>query len=151
MKIGITGHRPERIRGKQKKISEWLKNSFATLTRQRQEKEELVLLTGMAAGVDQIAALVALNLGIDVYCYFPYRHKLSMNEDFIAGQAAGIRYQCEKYQDGCFFERDRRIVDDCDVLMVVWDGKKNGGTWYTYKYAREKGKKLLMYYWGQEE
>ena len=105
----------------------------------------------MAAGVDQIAALVALQHGIEVYCYFPYKHKLSMSEDYIAGEAAGIRYQCERYQDGCFLKRDRRIVDDCDVLMVVWDGRKSGGTWYTYKYAREKGRRILMYYWGQEE
>lgn len=136
------------MRGKEKQINKWLNDSFASLTHQEQEKK-VSLITGMAAGVDQIAALAALKHGIDVYCYFPYRHKLSLNEDYIVERAAGVRYQCEKYQDGCFFSRDRRIVDDCDILMVVWDGVKTGGTWYTYKYAREKGKKMMMFYWGE--
>ena len=33
------------------------------------------------------------------------------------------------------------MVDDCDILLVVWDGIEVGGSYLTYKYAKEKGKK----------
>ena len=37
------------------------------------------------------------------------------------------------------------MVDDCDLLLVVWDGKPFGGTYITYQYALEEGKNILIY------
>ena len=55
-----------------------------------------VMSAGLGALVDhpahEISQKIALQHGIEVYCYFPYKHKLSMSEDYIAGEAAGIRY-----------------------------------------------------------
>ena len=104
----------------------------------------------MAQGVDQIAALTALKNGVSISCYFPYRHKLSDVEKYIVEQAAEVRYICDKYQNGCYTKRDRRMVDDCDLLLVVWDGKPWGGTYYTYKYAIENNKPIIMYDWIKE-
>ena len=101
----------------------------------------------MAQGVDQIAALLTLKNGGNVECYFPYKHKLSEVEEYIVEKAAGVRYECEKFQKECFFKRDRRIVDDCDILIVVWDGIKTGGTYYTWKYAVDQGKDILIFPW----
>ena len=39
------------------------------------------------------------------------------------------------------------MVDDCDLLLVVWDGKPWGGTYLTYKYAVEEDKDILIYPW----
>lgn len=144
MKIGVTGHRSERLKGKQESIEYWLKGQFKNL---RSCYDDIELITGMAQGVDQIAAFAALDTGVDVRCYFPYKHKLSQVEEFIAEHAIEVRYECKKYQKACYFKRDRRIVDDCDLLIVVWDGIKNGGTYYTYQYALEKGRNVLIYPW----
>jgi hypothetical protein len=38
--------------------------------------------------------------------------------------------------------RDREIVDRCDILFACYDGRKNGGTFYTIQYARAKGKEV---------
>lgn len=46
----------------------------------------------MARGVDQIAALIAISLGIKIFCYFPYRRKLNSAEEFIVENAAGVCY-----------------------------------------------------------
>jgi hypothetical protein len=35
------------------------------------------------------------------------------------------------------------MVDDCDVLLAVWDGIRVGGTWDTIKYARANRKKII--------
>lgn len=99
----------------------------------------------MAQGVDQIAALIAIDNEVQVSCYFPYRKKLWGVQEYIAGKAAEVRYICEKYQNGCYTKRDRRMVDDCDLLLVVWDGKPWGGTYLTYQYALEKGRDVLIY------
>ena len=37
------------------------------------------------------------------------------------------------------------MVDDCDVLLAVWDGKPWGGAYYTCRYALEKGRNVLFY------
>ena len=105
----------------------------------------------MAQGVDQIAAFNALKNGVDIKCYFGYKHKLHNVEEFLADSAIEVRYECPKFQDDCFFKRDRRIVDDCDLLIVVWDGIEIGGTFFTWKYAVKQGKKILMFPWNKGE
>lgn len=46
------------------------------------------------------------------------------------------------YCDGCMFERNRLMVDGCDVLLAYLR-KKSGGTYYTVRYAEKKGKKIV--------
>lgn len=143
MKIGVTGHRPERLKNK-KDVECWLMEQIKNF---QGCNDDVDLITGMAEGVDQMAALAARKCGAGIICYFPYKRKLRLMEEYLAESAKEIRYITDKYRDGCFFERDRRIVDDSDVLLVVWDGRKIGGTWYTYKYALEQGKDVLVFPW----
>ena len=35
-------------------------------------------------------------------------------------------------------------VDDCDMLLAIWDGIRVGGTWDTIKYAQENRKKIIF-------
>ena len=35
------------------------------------------------------------------------------------------------------------MVDNCDVLLALWDGVERGGTWYTILYARFKGRPVV--------
>lgn len=66
-------------------------------------------------------------------------------QEYIADNAAEVRFLEEKYSGGCHTRRDRRMVDDCDILLAVWDGKPWGGTYYTCRYALEKGRNVLFY------
>ena len=147
IKIGVTGHRPERLEklAEVSKITDWLDLQFYEYG-----KDDFILITGMAQGVDQIAAHEALLYGGRIWCYYPYKRKPHEIEDYLNTKADKIRYEYEKYVPQCYIDRDRRIVDDCDILFAVWDGKKNGGTWQTIKYAREK-KKQIVYFGGNPE
>ena len=147
VKIGVTGHRPERLEklAEVSKITDWLDLQFYEYG-----KDDFILITGMAQGVDQIAAHEALLYGGRIWCYYPYKRKPHEIEDYLNTKADKIRYEYEKYVPQCYIDRDRRIVDDCDILFAVWDGKKNGGTWQTIKYAREK-KKQIVYFGGNPE
>ena len=44
------------------------------------------------------------------------------------------------YSSSAFIDRDKKLVDDCDKILAVWDNLKNGGTWDTIEYAEVKGK-----------
>jgi hypothetical protein len=39
--------------------------------------------------------------------------------------------------------RNRHIVNESDVIVAVFDGRKSGGTFSTLKYARKKGKPVF--------
>jgi len=47
------------------------------------------------------------------------------------------------YYDGCMQLRNRFLVDNCDLLLAVFDGKK-GGTMQTVEYAKKQGKKITV-------
>ena len=46
----------------------------------------------------------------------------------------------DHYSNRVFIDRDKRLVDDCDKILAVWDNLKNGGTWDTIEYAEVRGK-----------
>lgn len=40
--------------------------------------------------------------------------------------------------------RNRLIVDQCDILVALYDGRKHGGTYYTVNYAKEHNVRIIM-------
>ena len=140
IKLGVTGHRPERMKklAEVSQITDWLDLQF-------QNHDDFVLISGMAQGVDLVAAFEAFAFGGRLWCYYPFKRKPHDAEEYLETKADKIRYECEEYQKGCHIKRDRRIVDDCDILLAVWDGIEAGGTWQTIKYAREIGKPIIYF------
>ena len=114
VKIGITGHRPQRLKQLTtvSKLTDWLDLQFYE---HMDADEDFILITGMAQGTDQIAAHEALLFGGRIWCYYPYRRKLHEAEDYLESKADKVMYEQEEYSPQCYIKRDRRIVDDCDV------------------------------------
>lgn len=133
MKIAVTGHRPERINGYEKEIYEWFKKEFAAI-------HPSEVITGMAQGVDQIAAQAARDLGINYLCVYPYKKNLGSVEQDLVDSSSGVVWLSDKYFRDCFIVRDRWMVDRADKVLAVWDGKPGGGTYYTMNYANDRGK-----------
>lgn len=133
MKIAVTGHRPERIKGHEKEIYEWFKKKFAAIRPSE-------VITGMAQGVDQIAAQTARDMGINYLCVYPYKRNVSVVEQDLIDSSSGVVWLADKYFKDCYTTRDRWMVDRSDKVLVVWDGKPGGGTYYTMGYAQEKNK-----------
>ena len=59
-------------------------------------------------------------------------------------EADTIKQLCEEYQRGCYHIRNRYMVDNCDLLIAIYNGEGKGGTAYTVNYAREQGKEILI-------
>lgn len=151
VKIGVTGHRPKRLAKMTEinKVTDWLDLQFYEHV--DNPDDDFVLITGMAQGVDQIAAHEALLFGGRIWNYYPYKRKMHEIEDYLNTKADKIRYEYEKYVPQCYIDRDRRIVDDCDILFAVWDGEKKGGTWQTIEYARKIGRPIVYFGGNPEE
>lgn len=149
MKIALTGHREERLRGQENKVFMWMENTIHILFAEQEEKE---ILCGMAKGADILFGQAALQyskyLGnIKLHLCLPCKRYGEINADpqywILREKAAQITYMQDKWSKGCDDRRDRFMVDNCDILLAVWDGIKVGGTWSTIKYARAQGKPII--------
>lgn len=48
-----------------------------------------------------------------------------------------------QYFDGCMQIRNKHLVESCDLLLAVYDGKR-GGTMQTVELAKKQGKKIRI-------
>jgi hypothetical protein len=92
---------------------------------------------GDCVGADEDVHLLARMNGVDVNIYPP-------TDSSLRAFCMGAKYMAEPKTH---FARNRDIVDTSDILiatpalMVETD---TGGTWYTIRYARKKGKPVLI-------
>jgi len=136
MIVMVTGHRPQRLRGQEKEVSAAVGELLDQLKPDK-------AISGMAAGTDQIFAMEAIDRDIPLYCYFPYpRQHYHPQEEYIIERSAGCRNICNKYSKESYMIRDKAMVDDSDIVIAVWDGIEQGGTWNTIDYARKRGKEI---------
>ena len=140
MKIALTGHRPTRLKGEENSIENWVSEMLM-------EYKCTEAISGMAQGADQIFAQAAINLNIPLVCCYPYKRKsYHPKELYIMDKAKDVRYISDEYiGNSVYFKRDKYMVDNCDILLAVWDGEKQGGTWITIDYANKIGKPIIYY------
>ena len=61
-----------------------------------------------------------------------YKHIL-MQADF-------VNILSNTYTPRCMQERNEYMADKCDLLLVIWNEQKRGGTYNTFMYAKGKNK-----------
>jgi hypothetical protein len=131
MRIGITGTREGG--------TEYQLNKLRAILLEMQGTE---CHHGDCKGVDEQAAAIAKELGYKIVCHPPEI------DDLRAYYPAD-----EMRESSGYLKRDRRIVDECDILLVVplheeWQPK--GGTWYTCDYAKKINKPFIVI-WPKEK
>lgn len=111
--------------------------------------------SGMALGVDTWAAEAVLELKklrpeIRLIAVLPCPEQDKLWRDNQKRRYREILERCDKvltvspeYQKGCMLKRNRALVDMCDVLLAVYDGKP-GGTRYTVDYADKVGRRTII-------
>lgn len=110
--------------------------------------------SGMAMGFDIISAEAVLNLkkakpDARLICAVPFKNQA---KDFpiewqkryfsILGAADEVIYICEDYNRGCYFKRNKYMVDNSDIVITWFDGR-TGGTANTIDYALRKGRTVI--------
>lgn len=129
MKLGVTGTREGMNDAQFQELYEYLQQFDPATTE---------LHHGDCVGVDAEVAELAMQLGFRVVCHPPESdHLRAFHESHEFREPLG------------YLKRDRNIVDDTDMLLVIplqdtWQPK--GGTWYTHDYAQKRGKNLVVFF-----
>jgi hypothetical protein len=129
MIVGVTGTREGMNEAQFEQVKKFLKECGGT-----------VLHHGDCQGVDVEVAYIARELGYKIICHPP---KFKTTQGFFGGD--------EMREPLGYLQRDRNIVDESEILLVVPlqnERQDKGGTWYTYDYALKKGKTVHMCYPG---
>ena len=112
---------------------------------------------GAAQGADILCGEIILteqktnNPSIELICVIPFRGQANKWEaswkkryvNLLCNSNRIIQIR-DTYQKGCYHIRNRYLVDHCNVLIAVYNGKLNGGTAYTVKYAQRLGKEVVI-------
>jgi hypothetical protein len=129
MKVGVTGTREGMNKAQFEQVKQFL-----------EKYTDSELHHGDCRGVDVEVALLAKGMGYKIVCHPPKSNK---EQGHFGGD--DIR------EPQTYLKRDRNIVDETDILLVVPlqnERQDKGGTWYTYDYALKTGKTVHMAYPG---
>ena len=157
-KCCFTGYRPQKLAYLKEETGREYQKLYAALT--EQIKEALgrgydYFISGFAEGVDLMAAEIVIALKRDGYEISLEAAMPAMNQtDGWEDLSRGIYYMLLDQADRRVCEdrtmtrysclrRDEYMVDQSDLVIAVFDGKK-GGTDYTVNYARKKKRDLWI-------
>ena len=152
MKIAITGHRPNKLGNDYDLKSNLIKQIANKIHDILTQKRATICITGMALGIDTLFAKIALQRGIPYIAAVP-----CINQDKLWVKSSKELYKTlldnaqevvytssyeKEYTPWCMQIRNEWMVDNCDVLIAVWDGT-SGGTANCVKYAKSKDKEII--------
>ena len=155
--VSFTGYRPSKLNffGEDDPMCEDLKGRLARKIEELAAAGADRFFSGMALGVDTWCAEAVLELKkqlpkITLTAVIPCRNQ---DEKWNSDERRRYRSLLEKcdrvicisenYVKDCMHKRNRALVDLCDVLVAVYDGK-SGGTEYTVNYAEKCRKKIIL-------
>lgn len=128
MKVMVTGHRPGRLNGQEKKVRQWLSGMLTVLN-------PSLAISGMADGADAIFAELAKEKGISLAIALPFKNTALEKYPDLFEYAKEVVYIEDHFDREAYYKRDCAMVDAADIVLAVWDGVPAGGTYNTIKYA----------------
>ncbi len=154
-RVSFTGYRPAKLpfHGESDPLCISLKSRIYDKISELIEDGAGLFYSGMALGVDMWCAEAVLMLqeqypDIKLTAIVPckgqeskWRSADQQRYNDILSRCQQVIYVSQEYTDDCMHRRNRALVDICDILVAVYDGK-SGGTKYTVDYARKKGREI---------
>lgn len=156
-RVSFTGYRPEKLPffGEDDPLCAELKNRLLTQIEVLADDGAEEFCSGMARGVDTWAAEAVLELKrtrteIRLTAVVPcpeqadkWGREQRERYNTILGKCDKIITVSPSYTRSCMEKRNRALVDLCDLLVAVYDGK-TGGTMQTVNYAKSKNRQLII-------
>ena len=139
--IGVTGHQGipnAALRFIEAKLSEALSSHHENLTG----------VSSLAAGADQMFAEAVLRHGGRLHVIVPCRrYEASFNENASLADYRRFVQRADRVEtldypapsETAFLAAGKRVVDNCQILLAIWDGERSrgqGGTAEVVEYAR---------------
>lgn len=156
-KVSFTGYRPQKLPffGEDDPMCVELKQRISKEIYKLFESGAVDFYSGMALGVDiwcaeEVVRLREKNQNVRLTAVIPCRGQDSRWSKEEQERYHNILRQCDKvlclsetYTPDCMKKRNIALVDICDVLLAVFDGKP-GGTKQTVDYAKKRGRRLVV-------
>lgn len=148
MIVAATGHRPNKIGGFEfsnpKRV--WIRDRI---------RDQLVSLkpntciSGMALGIDQDFAFISIEMGIPFIAAIPFEgqeSKWPLPSQRFFNELLALASRIEIVSPGGYAAwkmqvRNEFLVDECNVLLAIWDGSK-GGTYNCIQYATKVNREI---------
>lgn len=135
----VTGHREilkEKIAEVRKRLSDEIKKAISD--------GYTSFIMGAADGTDLLFGELVLDFcdqgyQIELVADIPYRNRLNCKGVVfrrVIARCSTVNVVMEGYQPSCFHARNRDMVQKSSRVIAVYDGRENGGTAYTIRYAR---------------
>jgi hypothetical protein len=162
MRIGISGHRPNRMHIGVALVEKRLAQVLRLLKRASRSggshRRRMVAVSALAEGSDRLFATAALDVGCKLVVLLPFPtadyettfgdvsttadyHALLKRAESVTELPGSLADSSAGYE-----AVGRATVDQTDVLVTVWDGKPSagrGGTPEVLQYALDKGKTVI--------
>lgn len=156
-RVSFTGYRPQKLPffSEEDPMCVDLKNRIYRQVEKLYEHGADDFYTGMALGVDMWCAEAVLRLReihpeVRLNAVIPCRGQESrwsareqQRYQKILAQCSKVMCLSEIYTKECMMKRNRALVELCDLLVAVFDGKP-GGTKFTVDYAAKLGRKTIV-------
>lgn len=147
MRVGITGHQDLGNAETTKWVQQELENTISRL-------KIKYGYSCLALGADQFFAGILLKRHIPLIAIIPsqnYEQTFDENfrsqyKHFLERAFEVIQLNYEQPSELAFFDASKLIVDDCDLMIAIWNGlpaKGLGGTADVVRYATETHKKVV--------
>ena len=160
MKIAITGHRPNKLGNDYDLTSKLVKAIQARIITELHDLADIygfgdirlfTLISGVALGIDTLFAKIAIEYNIPFIAAIPcygqearWIEKSRKQYNEIINHPLCTKYYVsdQEYNNHCMQDRNIWMVDNCNVLIAVWNGS-SGGTANCVKYAQSVGKEII--------
>lgn len=163
LNICVTGHRPERLPGKydifnkeNSVISDNIYKELKNIINENIDKE-ITLINGLALGIDQMFAIVCINLKSEypniliesaIPCLNHSDKWPNINDkkrwQYIVDNSDIVTYVSQNvYTSYCMIKRNEYMVNKSDLVIAFWDGIEKGGTYNAINQAKKKNKKVI--------
>lgn len=154
MKIAVTGHRPDAFLVSHYTIDTVKSITESIVVAHKREHQDLTFLLGGTIGIDQWVGEACIKHEVKFKLFLPFQPVIQAKY-WTDEQKAELDRQC-KHAKGLYvidpvgpynvwtnMERNKKMVDESDLVIAFWVGKRRGGTYNAIQYALRKEKTVL--------
>lgn len=151
----VTGHRPNKLPGGYNLSSplnlELYSHIEGIVLETLAKYPDLILITGMALGVDTMFAMIGIRNKIPVHAYIPCANQSckwtveSQNTyaELMTKVTKIVNVSDAPYTSGCMNKRNAAMVENADGVLAIWNGSP-GGTKNAVYLALKSNRKIRV-------
>jgi hypothetical protein len=159
--LGVTGHRPNKLRPEA--IARIWTQTEHVLDELAAICGGLGIVSGMAEGADRIVVKLALSRGFELRCVLPFAAaeyerdfaSQQSREEFLAllGHASRVDELAgnPEARSAAYEAAGRAMLDQCDILLAIWDGRPAAGRGGSAQMANEAVARRMPIIWIDSE